>query len=254
MRVLAYLLNCSLLMAGVWGSAQMLASVVRNEGILTIVNSAQTRSLYQQLEANPGRTYLLNEQHNILNTWLAYHARQSMVYADVDFIGDRPTPSSSFEFRRPPPGLDLALLNRNGIKSISTTRSAPDILVRNPQGIEGSQESTFYWIGDSASIEFFHFSQKAEGFIFTLRALAGPANPSDHRVVALIPAEAGEASLTLSFKLDGRLDFPIHLRPGRNIYTFKVLEPSDWLVHIPGDARKHMVRIQELNLSSPTRL
>lgn len=248
-RGAGYFLAGILIVASGRGSAHLLGEIIRNEGILTLVNSAQTRALYRQLEANPGRIYLLNEQHNILNAWLAYHARHSRIYADVEFIGDRPTPSTLFIFRRPPPRLDLSLLNRNGIRAISLTSSIPDILVRNPQGIEGDQNLTFYWIADSAFVEFLHLGKQPEDFVFTLRGLSGPANPDSHRVVSLVAQTIASEPLVRAFDGDAKLVFPVHLRPGRNVFIFNVIEPTEWLVHLPGDARKLMVRIQELNLT-----
>lgn len=245
---LVSLTTCCLICFSGSGTAHMLAEVVRNEGIISVLNSPESRAIYHQLETQPGSTYLLNEQHNILNAWLAYHARHSDVYADVDLLGDRPVPSTAFAFRRPPPHVEMKRLNRFGIKSAHAVESLPEILVRNPQGIEGDVNLTFYWIGDAATVEFHHFGNQPKNITFSFRALAGPAHPTTQRTITLTPTNESSPH-TRSFDADAKLSFALTLKPGRNVYTLKVTDPVEWLVRLPGDARKHMVRIQELDIA-----
>ena len=236
--------------AAAWSSMSELKPVLDNEGIIALLNSEQSRRIYHILENDEHQTYLLNEPHNILNAWLAYHARHSIVYADIDILGDRPVPSSAFPFRRPPPEKELTIINRYGIKSRAYCSSLPDMLVRNTQGVEGDQNLTFYWIGDYVTIEFHHFAAEPSRFIFSLRCLSGLANPEPSRTVALEGTRDGNSAQQRTFENDARLSFPILLHPGKNIFYFRIIAPTDWIVRIPSDPRKHMVRIQELSLSA----
>lgn len=233
------------------GSWPLFGSVLRNEGILSVVNSTDSRRIFRELANSSGDTFLINEPHPILNAWLAYHGRNNSMYTNVDILGDRPTPSSLFAFRaNPPTGVSVSIVNHSGIKSPDYHQFLPDLTILNPQGMEGTQQLTFYWIGDSAEIRLREFGDTPRTITLSMRALAGLANPSPNRTVTLVPTNPSGEEQTRHFSSDAKLTFQLLLQPGRNTFRFQVDSPTEWVVKVPGDGRKHMVRIQELDVSS----
>lgn len=249
-RQFAVVLTGALLIGAASSSVAKLRQVIASGGNLAAVNSAATQAVFAELEAHPERTYLLKEQHVILNAWLCFHARHARVYADVDKIGDRLVPTDQFAFRRLPRNTgEVWLLTGESTKSYAQADGAPEIIVRNPQGIDRAGLLTWYWVGDGLDIEIVNFSSHPLVQQLSMRALSGPANAAAERTVSLLPPDGGERQIR-QFAGDARVAFLITLKPGSNFLQFQVDAPKEWQ-SLPGDARKLMVRIQEISLTVP---
>jgi len=225
-----------------------LARVIQNSGILSSVNTPQLRQTYKELRKTKGR-YLINEEHPIINAWLAYHARKSDVYFEPNKITDRPVPLDQFFFRRipdNPPGLKL--VNASGIIETTSYQGPPLITIRNPQGIDKEGLFTWYWVGDSMEIQFLRFSSipVQEWYRLTMTVISGPAHPDTHRKVSLIAPEGTQQ--IMEFDNEATLSFNIELKSGSASYKFQVLSPTEHVLKTPSDPRKLMVRVQELDL------
>jgi hypothetical protein len=74
-RAAAWLLPV-LIWFGAWSSWTKLAVVFHDGAGLQTMNLPSARAAYRELDAHPERTYLIIEPHGMLNSWLAYHARE----------------------------------------------------------------------------------------------------------------------------------------------------------------------------------
>jgi len=232
------------------GAWSLQRPVIANAGILATVNSPEARQTYRELEKHPERRYLIEEPHPIANAWLAYHARHSQTYAAVGVIGDRPMPQDQFEFRRlPNRAADIWLVTIGRIQSYANPQGSPELILRNPQGVERDGVMTWCWVGDRMQFEIVHFGDKPARYHLGFHAFSGLANPAPERAVSLVDEQTGAAQYR-EFTGGALLSFALILQPGSNLFTFRVDQPTEWLVHVAGDPRKHMVRIQEINLFS----
>ncbi|MBI3885500.1 MAG: hypothetical protein HY302_07200 [Opitutae bacterium] len=231
-----------------WGKLQR---VFANGDNLAAINSPAAQAVFRDIAAHPERTYLVKEQHVILNAWLCYHARHASVYTDVDLIGDRPTPVDQFSFRQVPTGSGaMWLLTGERMKSYSQVDATPEIIVRNPQGIDRAGLLTWYWVGDQMELEIVNFAHHPLERSLTMRAIIGPANDAPERTVSLTEQSDDRTKQIRRFTQDARLTFTLTLKPGSNFYAFRVEAPVAWQRHVAGDARKLSVRVQEFNLST----
>lgn len=250
MQILMVLILVPFIALSGYASWIYIYNVVQNHGILQSVNTPRLREIYRELEKSKGR-YLINEEHCITNAWLAYHARKSDVYFESNKITDRPVPLDQFAFRRIPDNpVGVKLVNANGIKDIDSYQGLPEFLVRNLQGIDQQGLLVWYWVGDSMEIEFVRFNsvQSQEHYRLMMTVMSGPAHPDSHRKVSLISPDG--AQQIREFDSMERLSFDISLPAGRTNYKFKVLSPTEHINKSPVDPRKHMVRVQEVDLLS----
>ncbi len=239
---------CLLVASAGMGSWNLEKQVLDNAEILAAVNSPGARAVYRELDSHPDRRYVIKEQHPIVNAWLAYHGRHSDMYADTSAIGDRPVPQDQFAFRRLPAHIaDSWLVTGERIAFYGNREASPELILRNPQGIERDGILTWCWVGDQMQIEIVDFGSGAGRYHLLFHALSGPANPPPHRAVTLTDERTGRPQHR-DFDNDAFIDFPVFLNPGSNLFRLAVDSPNQWLVHLAGDARKLMVRIQEVEI------
>ncbi len=211
---------------------------------LGAVDTAATRRVFEQLEASRGATYTLRERHPIVNAWLAYHARHATLYSDVEVVGDRVMPADQFAFRRPPsPSARGSLVFGDAVVAVGTHDGGFMVEVANPQGDERAGDEEFYWLGDQIKIFVESLSDRPRMCTLTLLASPGPAHPDATRTVQL--SGAGQPQQR-TFERTEVLSFGVPLAPGTNELDLAVLAPTEWLVKLPGDPRKHMVRVSRI--------
>ena len=234
------------------GSWSQWSATSHDEGILADVDSRGARLCYAQAERNQNAVYLIDEPHNLVCAWMAYAARHSQVYVDADKITDQPIPAAYYAFRRMPEfSPALVVLDEKGPKRLNDYHGPPNLLVRNPQGLDGGGESTFYWIGPDATLELVDYSAQGtpvRHFSLEFVAMAGPANPVLERSLVLVGPDGRKQKFDFTSSATGH--FEVDVRPGKNIYTLKVAYPTEQTFKIPTDPRDHMVRIQQFALTN----
>jgi len=124
----------------------------------------------------------------------------------------------------------------------------PELKVINPQGKDHDGDKFCYWIANSCVIDIRFRNSRRPTFPFELflDVIAGPANRSPRRTIEIVD-DAGRAQ-TATFYGRQIVHFPINIKHGLNSFTLRVVSPTDWQVHIPGDPRKHMLRLESIDL------
>jgi hypothetical protein len=247
-RLRAKLISCVALIlltaAAISGSVPHWREVIEDHGILSVVDSAEARECYAVAEAKKDGMCLVAEPHPILCEWLIYHARHVRTYVDSDLSSDQPVPSELYKFRPQPPfSTQTILLNSQGPRLLDVSGVKPEVTVWNGQGIDGEGKSISYWIGSEAVVEVIDFNIAPQNVSYEVAfdATAGPANPEPRRTLALIGADG--ATQRITFTTQASVHFQITPRPGKNIYTLRVLYPTEQTQKQPTDPRNHMVQI-----------
>ena len=126
--------------------------------------------------------------------------------------------------------------------------AAPEVTIINPQGKDHDGDSFCYWVASSCIIDL-HLRDSRHAvtpFDLSLDLVAAPANRSPYRSVELM-GESGGPQIA-NFRGRQLVHFPILLKYGPNRFTLRVVAPTEWQVHIPGDPRKHLLRIESIGL------
>lgn len=243
--VLVALLVC----ASLPGTVAKQLAVVRNTDILEVVNTPGTRKLFSELEDSPGRAFVLRERHPILNAWLAYHARHARLFSAVEVVGDREMPSDRFAFRQLPHPLGgISLLSGAGLTNLDLADGRYLVDVANPQGVERSEGITFYWLGDSLLFHLDSFASEARTARLSFKASPGPAHPLAARTLKL---SGGGWSEERTFAETTWVSFDLPVPAGASVWRLDVVSPTEWLVKLPHDHRKHMVHISAVTIQPP---
>ena len=253
-RAFTWLIAGLFVVAALDGSWPQWRAVREDQGILADVDSKGARLCYAAAQKDRSSVFLIAEPHNIVCAWLAYAARRSNAYVDASFITDLPIPATIYAFRRLPEVThSLVILDEKGPKHVGDYQGPPELLVRNPQGIDGGGDSTFYWIGPDATIELLDYNSSGNTthhYALDFEAMMGPANPIAEREIALIDPAGTMQKLAFTTRTSAHFEVTVH--PGKNSYILRVLYPTEQTFRIPADPRDHMVRVQQFALSPLT--
>jgi hypothetical protein len=250
-RAAAWMLVTGFVLAALTGSWPQWRAVRENGDNLVAVNSPEAQRCYAEARTHPEETFLIAEPNNILCAWTALAARHSKVYVEDDHVSDEPVPASIFAFRRLPPFSGaLVLLGTNGPKRLVDAQGQPDLVVRNPQGVDGGGSNAWYWIGRAAQLEVTEFTPSPESvhrYALEFDALAGPANPSPLRGLVLVSPDGSEQKFDFSTR--ATCHFTVDLHSGQNVFTLKVAYPTEQTFRVATDPRDFMVRTQHFTLT-----
>jgi hypothetical protein len=228
---------------------QQWSEICRSQGHLSVINTPMTRRCFKYAEANKSPTYVIAEEHPILNAWFAYHCRNAKTYVLANAISDLP-PTPFDTFRVLPEHIARGVvLSRDGVELSGATK-APLMIITNPQGVEFADGVKFEWLGDAPEeISLYNLFADPGRTPWNLHveAFAGPANPRPDREIGLTTAD-GTVEVR-RFSAHGVFEFPIFLQPGLNHLSLQALHSPEQVVHIPGDPRNHMVLIRALAVS-----
>ncbi len=249
-RILAWAITGALVLLAFHGSWSEWVAVCEDQGLIAAVDSTDARHCYAAAQKNPSAVYLVDEPHNLLCAWLAYAARHSKVYVDADLITDLPVPPTIYAFRQIPPSSDkMVVLDAKGPRPLAGHRGPPDLIVRNPQGVEGIGNDRWYWIGSEITLELVDYSTTGNSvrrFALAFDAMAGPANPSPSRQLVLIGPDGSEQKI--DFVNNTSVRFEVSAGLGKTLYRLKVAYPTEQTVKLPSDSRDLMVRVQRFVL------
>jgi hypothetical protein len=79
-----------------WGAQPWREKVMKPEGTLAVLSSAQVQAIRQDVEDHPERTYLVACDDPVLTQWLCYFGRRSAVVVDRRTVGDRILPTENY--------------------------------------------------------------------------------------------------------------------------------------------------------------
>jgi hypothetical protein len=148
----------------------------------------------------------------------------------------------------PQPLSDEIVLSAAGPRDLLAYDGPPDVTVNNPQGVEGGGPTAFYWLGDQMTLEVTRYGPPGpRDYDVTFLAQAGPANPRRDRALELIDAAGRRHSL--AFETAATLSARLTLAGGKSLLTLRVVSPTEQVVKVPGDPRKHMVVISQLAIA-----
>jgi hypothetical protein len=222
---------------------------MEDRDILSTVDSAEARRCYATAEAERQGVFLVAEPHPILRDWLLYHARHVRTYVDADPMSDQTISADLDEFwQRSPFAARITLLNMKGPRLLDSSGADPQIIVRNSQGMDSRGKATWYWIGSEATFEVIDFAPPPGNAACEIAfdASAGLANPEPLRTVAL--ADTDKIVQKVSFTREAAIHFQITPKRGKNVYSLKVLFPTEQTQKIPSDPRNHMLRIEHITI------
>ena len=121
----------------------------------------------------------------------------------------------------------------------------PAIVITNPQGNDSNGVESWYWIGPDATIELdaeFVRIDQVRRFSLSFDAKAGQLQPDRACGLILRGPEGDEQKF--DFVDSGVARFNVAVHQGKNIYTLKVVYPTEVTLIVPGDARKFFVKIE----------
>jgi hypothetical protein len=226
------------------------AKVFVQEGILKTLGDPALREAFRAGSSNPDNIYLIKETDGLVAAWLSFHTFRSKTFYDAPSLADIPTPSGLYRFSSLPPNVPFTLISRFGVRDRSTRLAKPEVMIYNPQRQDSSGDSFWYWLGDTLTIDIGRWEDATEPKSYALSFVAepGPANPSPRRVMNLINVRD---STMASLEITGRqeLKVPVLLYPGLNKFRLDSSEPTEHLVKIPGDDRKHMTRLFDFSVA-----
>lgn len=235
-------------MIGLTGTVSQQMRLLQDPGPLSIVHDQGYRDALRYVAANPSRTYVIRAS-GLAAGWYAYEGRKSRVFIAGSSVADIPIPPGSLPIARIPAQLDNGtFLFADRYLDETVANAKPVVEVHNPQGEDGLGKAKWYWLGDSMRVTVFTMSgpDQAVG-ILSLTGEAGPANPAPERVLRLTDVTTGTPH---ELKLQGqaRLSVPVLLRRGVNNFVIETVSPKEVVTPIPGDPRKHLVRISQIEV------
>jgi hypothetical protein len=242
------LVACMLLALG--GSTGQFNAIFKRREILEIVDSDSARAVYRRLDGLHGATVWIWEPHNIASAWLAYHARDDLVYLKFPTLADLSLKGRGYAFQAVPARLEgTYVVSASALLHAELDGPAPLLSVDNPQGIEyEAHGGRWYWIGKTCTLEILAFPaiDHAEEYELDFRLVAGLANPEPGRIVELVLPDGSESRIEFSGSKLVRV--PLKLRRGDNLVKINVVAPVEQLVKVPGDGRIHMLELHDVAL------
>jgi len=250
---LAWILCWIPIMLGIYSGAAEHAKIFRNDPRYTglaLLRNAEAHNTFAQIEANPATTYVIAEQNQLGNAWLAYHARKSKAYITAPMLGDIVLHPPGSLLPMVPPGIqNVAVVITSGIQSEAAGRIMPSIQIDNPQGFDADLIKKWYWMGKTMGIRIVRPFTDPPQAPYALTALASPGlgHPTLLRRIEVINSTTGERQEVV-IRDTGPIGIPLMLAAGANRIQMTLIEPSSGFVTTPHDGRKLLVRLEDIQL------
>ncbi len=125
----------------------------------------------------------------------------------------------------------------------------PQIKASNPQGEDKSEITSWFWVAQNMDLQIRRTDSDPADHIYQLnfRAAAGFASPDPARTIRLTHAETGTETI-LKLSAPALLSATLNLKPGVNNVKLELVNAPPQTVKAPGDARVHMLRVEEFGL------
>ena len=130
---------------------------------------------------------------------------------------------------------ELTLLRMDGL-------GASLLDIDNPNGLEGSSDAPFFWLG-TQSAKLLVLSSAGGRSLLSGRFTIGPSNPALREVDLTVASDASLVPQHLKVR-PGQQQFVVYTRPGLNHFTLKVENPA--VRFLPADPRPLLLRVDEL--------
>lgn len=236
--VLAFALSGS----AAWAVHQQLATETRT---LHRADYDKLWAARARAETHPERTYLIAEGNGYIGAWLAYFARNSNVYYDLESLSDRRMPTSAYAFRRVPAEAVNSLwwldLNREG--AVQTWEPSPRFVFDSPAQV--GPGGAAYLLGERTAVVFV----RAAGYPPALREWViemgiQPLPAAGECRVEFVDLRTGKGQV-LDLRSPTLAKFPIVATAGENRYELRVTPR-----HAPASAGDPLIVVQSLSLES----
>jgi len=224
------------------GYLHEMKGVIRGSGNLLSVDTPQLRQTYRYLEEHPNETFVISEENPIVVGWLAYHGRKANIFLNRSVMAEHDPDLA-------PAGLPFFRLPANGtiIDRTRITGAGFTWRVVNPQGRDEDSSGSWYWLGDQMEVPIENLRQVPMKVDILLQVVPGPANPDPERVIALTN---GSNRQEFRFSREETIKAAVELKPGLNAIRILTVRPLEHRVKFPDDPRKHMVRIDRIQVHS----
>jgi len=233
------------------GYARFHAQVFRQEGVLQILGHQSYREAIAYAQHHPHSTYLIKESDGVVGGWLAYHTFRAKTYYDAPAFSDIPLSPGMFRFSLPAKDdPQMVMISRNGVRDQATRNPQPDLWITNPQGFDQAGTSGWYWLGDVLTVEIGRWdgSSALREATLSFDGEPGPAHPSNRRVLSLL-SERDSTMQSITINGITSVKVPIKLSPGLNKFLLQSLEPTEHIVKISADPRKHLTRLANFQVT-----
>lgn len=136
------------------------------------------------------------------------------------------------------------------LRAIATgVPAVPQISATNPQGEDKSDFTSWFWVAQNMDLQIRRTDSDPADHIYQLnfRAAAGFANPDPARTIRITHSETGTETI-LKLTAPAVLSATLNLKPGINNVKLELVGAPPQTVKAPGDARVHMLRVEEFGL------
>ena len=129
------------------------------------------------------------------------------------------------------------------------------VSIENPQGMEGSPNSEFNWLGKTMEVYLYWQGKEDQKIMLSYHSKPGLGDPSRKRIVnvSMIKGKMQPRHI-VETNGDEIVSIPLIVQPGVNIVEFRTIYPKNASVILPNDPREFLVYISQMeirNLNEP---
>lgn len=226
----------------------------KKPNFLVHTQNEESVKLFEKLEKNTKKNYLIVSDHHYVSAWLTYHARNSNVWVMPTLIGD-------VDFRQLFPNItNFSFFNFDNIKSdeiepivlntnqlvLNKLKTKVFTTVENKNGIEGPKGNEFSWLGEELIIKILSLEEGMKKINISINIAPGPSVTDPYRKVRIGNDIIGWKEYEFTTQTD--LNYSTIVNRGFENIQVQTVLPREIGVVIPNDPRKLFARINAIKM------